>query len=136
MRTLICFICCICVSQAGELEECKAIAQKYQLLNEVVLSDGSRVDLLSEHFAIEVDWSEKWAEGIGQALFYGIETKKKPGVLLLRRQDESDASFQAHLRRCRIVCEIHNLFLWTAVEGNPSITKVYPQDPFSIEITQ
>lgn len=47
------------------------------------LSDGTRVDCLTEHFAIEVDWAIKWYEAIGQSLHYAIQTGRYPGILLL-----------------------------------------------------
>lgn len=36
---------------------------------EVVLNDKSRVDIVTDSFAIEVDFAEKWAESIGQTLY-------------------------------------------------------------------
>ncbi len=50
---------------------------------EVVLADRSRVDCLTDKYAIEVDFAKKWAEAIGQALFYGAETGKEPGILII-----------------------------------------------------
>jgi len=67
----------------SELEEARRLAPKYHAKTEVVLSDGSRVDLLSDKYAIEVDWAPKWAESIGQSVHYGLLTDRKPAVLLL-----------------------------------------------------
>ena len=50
---------------------------------EVTLADGSRVDCLTSSEAIEVDFSSKWAESIGQALLYARLTGKSPAVLLI-----------------------------------------------------
>lgn len=50
---------------------------------EVVLSDRTRVDCLTNEYAIEVDFAKKWAEGIGQGLYYGYMTDKKPAVALI-----------------------------------------------------
>jgi hypothetical protein len=47
------------------------------------LYDSTRVDCLTDDYAIEYDWGHKWAEGIGQALFYGAVTGKKPAVALI-----------------------------------------------------
>jgi hypothetical protein len=55
------------------------------------LWDGSRVDFLLNGQAIEIDWSKKWAEGIGQALYYARITGKKPVVLLLSTNPTEDA---------------------------------------------
>ena len=47
------------------------------------LRDGTRVDIMTDKYAIEVDWAPKWAEGIGQALYYAACTDRQPCVLLL-----------------------------------------------------
>lgn len=47
------------------------------------LPDGARVDCLQEGYAIEVDYAHKWAESIGQSLFYASQTGFKPGILLI-----------------------------------------------------
>ena len=58
-----------CESQAGK--------------SEVRTSQGTRVDCLLPDYAVEVDFDNKWAEGLGQALHYGVEMNRKPGVLLI-----------------------------------------------------
>ena len=50
---------------------------------EAVLPDGSRVDCLTPTHAVEVDFASKWAEAIGQALFYASMTEKQPGIVLI-----------------------------------------------------
>lgn len=50
---------------------------------EYVLFDKARVDCLTSEYAIEVDFAKKWAEGIGQALYYAEVTAKKPAVALI-----------------------------------------------------
>lgn len=50
---------------------------------EYVLEDRTRVDCLTDTHAIEFDWGKKWAEGIGQALYYSYMTNKKAGVVLI-----------------------------------------------------
>lgn len=52
---------------------------------EHVLADGTRVDCVSDRNAIEVDFTNKWAEAIGQALHYAGEMGKRPGVILICR---------------------------------------------------
>jgi len=52
---------------------CQSIAAK--ILHgetEVTLSDGSRADIISTSHAIEVDWSNKWTEGVSQSLWYAF----------------------------------------------------------------
>ncbi len=49
----------------------------------VTLYDKTEVDILNDTFAIEVDFSEKWAESIGQSLYYAEMTNRKADVLLV-----------------------------------------------------
>jgi hypothetical protein len=44
------------------------------------LEDKTRVDCLTDKYAIEVDFAKKWAESIGQSLFYAQMSGKKPAV--------------------------------------------------------
>ncbi len=50
---------------------------------EVALPDGTRCDCLTDTHAIEFDFGSKWAEAIGQSAYYSLQTKKKPGVVLI-----------------------------------------------------
>ncbi len=60
---------------------------------------GSRVDILTCCEAIEVEWSHKWKESVGQALLYAIETGRQPAVILLSRGNDLP-----QLLRCQAVC--------------------------------
>lgn len=59
---------------------------------EVILPDRTRVDCLTQTQAIEFDFGNKWAEAIGQALHYSIQTGKQPGIVLILEQ-KSDYRF-------------------------------------------
>lgn len=85
----------------GELEQCRRLAPKYEAEAEVQLDDDSRVDLLSDQYAIEVDWAPKWAESIGQSIHYSLLTGKKPAVLLLVKDPGRE---WRHLVRAARVC--------------------------------
>ena len=50
---------------------------------EAVLWDMTRVDCLAKDYAIEFDFAKKWAESIGQSLYYAKLTKKEPAVGLI-----------------------------------------------------
>lgn len=50
---------------------------------------GGRADLVTDEYAIEIEWAPKWKEAIGQALWYALNTNKKPGIILiLENQDQ------------------------------------------------
>lgn len=65
------------------------------------LRDGRRVDVLTDDYAIEVEWPEKWPEAIGQSVGYAIETKKQPCVYLLYTGPQDDT----YVSQCRKVCD-------------------------------
>jgi len=75
---------------------------------EHVLSDGTRVDIVTPTYAIEVDFAKKWAECIGQALYYGLMTGKKPVCLLLVGVEDSEPG----VSRLRAVCKRERIDVW------------------------
>lgn len=50
---------------------------------EFMLWDKSRCDCLTKDYAIEFDFASKWAESVGQSLYYAKLTKRKPAVALI-----------------------------------------------------
>lgn len=50
---------------------------------EAVLWDMTRVDCLTKDYAIEFDFAKKWAESIGQSLYYAKMTNKSPAVVII-----------------------------------------------------
>lgn len=74
-------------------------------ITEYRLSDKTRVDCLTDEYAIEVDFAKKWAEGIGQGLHYGLMTNRKPAVALIVRTDK-DNKF---LKRLNSVAKEYNI---------------------------
>jgi len=72
---------------------------------EVVLSDRTRVDCLTDTYAVEVDFARKWAEAIGQALFYSGKTGKKPGILIIVEETPQER----YLKRLDLTIKKFNL---------------------------
>lgn len=66
---------------------------------EYKLSDKTRVDCLTDKLAVEVDFAPKWAECIGQALYYGKMTGKRPACVLIMERGEKDLKYLNRLRR-------------------------------------
>ncbi|MBD5403084.1 hypothetical protein HDR58_09890 [bacterium] len=50
---------------------------------EFMLWDKTRVDCLTKDYAIEFDFAKKWAESVGQSLYYAKMTGKQPAVALI-----------------------------------------------------
>lgn len=73
-----------------QLHWCKGVTE-YELL------DGTRVDCLLPEYAVEVDFASKWAESIGQALYYSIKTHRKAGVLLILEHPKRDVRYLKRL---------------------------------------
>ena len=48
---------------------------------------SGRIDILTETHAIEVERAHKWKQSIGQSLWYGLQTTKKPGIILIMEND-------------------------------------------------
>ena len=88
----------------------KKFCAKVQGTTEVVLSDKTRVDCLSEHYAIEVDFAAKWHESIGQSLYYSLSTNKKAGVLLILEDEKRDIRY---LKRLKKVAQSSDIGIWT-----------------------
>lgn len=79
-----------------EAEYQNAWCQRAGGLTEVVQADKTRVDCLTEDYAIEFDFGSKWAESIGQSLYYAIQTGRKPGIVLILEK-ESDTKYWIRL---------------------------------------
>lgn len=80
---------------------------------EVVLDDKTRVDCLTKTYAVEVDFAQKWAESIGQSLYYGIKTCKKPAVLLIIENPEKDTKY---LKRLNTVATKYGITVFTVTK--------------------
>lgn len=59
------------------------IAEKVGGQQEVVLEDGTRVDIVTQSDVIEVEFAHKWYEACGQSLFYSYLTGKAPVIWLV-----------------------------------------------------
>ena len=97
------------ISVAGEVEEVAKLAEKYQAEAEVRLWNGVRVDLINEEYAIEADWPHKWAEAVGQALYYAEMTEKKPAIILLVTNMTKEVR---HCEKCLLVCRRNGIKLY------------------------
>lgn len=68
---------------------------------EKTMADRTRVDILTEDLAIEVDFAKKWYEAIGQACHYANLTGKKPAILLIVREESQEKYIKAAARVCK-----------------------------------
>lgn len=66
---------------------------------EVVLPDKTRIDCLTTRHAWEVDFADKWAEGIGQSLYYASQTGKIAGLVIIVEDMDHDLRYLLRIRR-------------------------------------
>ena len=52
-------------------------------ITEYILPDKARIDCLTKEYAIEFDFATKWAEAIGQSMYYANVMNKKPAIALI-----------------------------------------------------
>ncbi len=77
---------------------------------EVILSDKARVDCVTKTHAIEFDFAKKWAESIGQAVYYGYTLNKTPGIVLIVEDKVKD---QKYVNRVKAISNKYAITLWT-----------------------
>ena len=69
------------------------------------MTDGTRCDILTEDYAMEVDFAHKWAEAIGQSLNYARLTGKRAGIVLIIKRNKDEH----HRDRVLKIIESYNL---------------------------
>ena len=60
---------------------------------EYKLDDNTRVDCLTNEYAVEFDFASKWSESIGQSLYYALKTDLKPAVVLIMEKPAKDLKY-------------------------------------------
>ncbi len=75
---------------------------------EYLLADKTRVDCLTRTYAVEFDFAPKWAEAVGQSLYYSKMTGKQAAIVLILEK-ESDFKYFA---RAKLLSEDNNIQLW------------------------
>lgn len=101
-------ICLACPAAAAEKDYQAEWCDQHNGVMEFVLDDQARVDCLTDLHAVEFDFEHKWAESIGQALYYGIKTGKKPGVVLIVSTVRDNPYFD----RLKTVARRHGITVW------------------------
>ena len=74
-------------------------------LTEVTAGDGTRCDILTDSYAIEVDFARKWGEAIGQSLNYGFQFNRPAGIVLILEKP----SDRKHLIRVNSIIQHYDL---------------------------
>lgn len=85
LRIILLLFCCLTTPllAQSEADYTSALAGYLGGQTEVSVRDG-RVDIVTDTHAIEVERARKWKEAIGQALWYGLQTNRRPGIILIK----------------------------------------------------
>lgn len=77
-------------AQAGEPDYQLPWCEARGGIAEYVLPDRTRVDCLTETHLIEFDFASKWAEAIGQALYYASQAQRRAAVVSILRDPREE----------------------------------------------
>jgi cation transport regulator ChaB len=113
MKKIILFLALLIISLQAKHFQKEKVYQKifctqYNGIMEYKLKDKTRVDCLTKNYAIEVDWSKKWAESIGQSLHYALMTGKKPAIVVIQ-ETKKDNHF---IGRLKVLCKKYHITLF------------------------
>ena len=85
-----------------------AYCSTHKGIEEYELPDKTRVDCLTDEYAIEFDFANKYYEAIGQALHYAILTGKKPKVVLILDKKYKNKQM-IYFERVKEIGKIYNI---------------------------
>ena len=83
----------------------KAWATEHAGTPEYRLTDGTRVDVLTDAQAVEFEYPKKWAESLGQALYYASQTGRQPAIVYIVGSPKD----QRYIDRARATVEYWHL---------------------------
>jgi hypothetical protein len=81
----------------------EGLRQKINGRSEVAIEKG-RVDIVTDSYAIEVEFFHKWQEGLGQALHYGDVLGKIPTLALIDDDNKSKSDQRSELKYIEALC--------------------------------
>jgi len=82
-----------------------------------VSEPSGRVDLMTKEYAFEIERAAKWKDAIEHSIWYGLQTNKKPGIILLLKS-ESEYKYAQQL----------NSALQYAGLDSSIVVYIYPND--------
>jgi len=86
----------------------RAWCDRFNGITEFKLCDRTRIDCLTENYAVEFDFASKWAECLGQALHYADMIGKNPACVLIV---ESKKDWK-HYKKLHHTAKKHNVKVW------------------------
>ncbi|MCM1265321.1 MAG: hypothetical protein NC200_03895 [Candidatus Gastranaerophilales bacterium] len=89
----------------NEMSYQKAWCEQHGGILEYQNNDMTRVDCLTETHAIEFDFANKWAESVGQALYYQHKTGKRGMVILILEYPDKQL---VYYKRVKALAKAHD----------------------------
>ena len=77
--------------------------------SKTVKTNKGDIEILTDIYAIEIDYAKNWAESIGQSLYYALISDKKPGILLII---ENPVNENKYLKKIITVADEYGIKLW------------------------
>ncbi len=116
MKKFILLLCLILISTPVfakhthlEKEYQKAWCSAHQGIPEFKNADLTRTDCITNDYAIEFDFADKWAESIGQSLYYSIVNHRKPAIVLISENGKKDIKY---IERAKTVAKQTGIDVW------------------------
>ena len=100
----------------SEKEHADALCAGFDAI-ELRNDDGTRTDCLNAQFAVEVDYTYKWAEGVGQALYYAELHQRTPGIIFVCHPETTDELCDKHVKRAIRSSRPTHPSPWSGVAG-------------------
>lgn len=89
--------------------------------------ESGRIDLLTDEYAIEIEFANKWKEAIGQALWYGLQTNRTPGIILIKREGHPDQKYVIQLGSALSYAGLGQVRVWVWPDDFSTARTVAPQ---------
>jgi hypothetical protein len=96
---------------------------------QIEMPDGTEADCISATHAIEIEFTEKWAESLGQALHYSLWAEEMPGIgkrragIILVCRKRSDLCIDHAVRLYRLIDRFQlPVDVWDCDWSDPGLT--------------
>lgn len=64
---------------------------------DAVLPDQTRSDCMTDTHAVAFEFASEWPKALGRALYYSLQSGKKPGVVLIMEDERQDLRYWLRL---------------------------------------
>lgn len=97
---------------------------------EVILRDLARCDCELTGYAVEFDFVEKWAEAVGQSLYYASMLNKQPGIVLIVKDNTDYTKYIKRVFAIERIIDI-DIVIWVITNTENGIIELYGEIPLN-----